>query len=153
MVVSTTFDQIIKSLRLMIHSFPDKRTGKNLTHTMKDVVLSAFSVFFIQSPSFLAYQRTMKKTKGKSNAETLFKIGKIPGDNHIRDILDNVHYDRLFSVFDTIFEIFKKNGYLDLFRGINRNLLIALDGTWYFSSKKIHCKNCSVMHHIDGTVT
>ncbi len=153
MAVSTIFDQIIKSLRLAIQSFPDKRTGKNLTYTIEDIVLSAFSVFFIQSPSFLAYQRTMKKTKGKSNAETLFKIEKIPTDNHIRDILDNVHPERLFSVFDTIFEIFKKNGYLDLFRGINRNLLIALDGTWYFSSKKIHCKNCSVMHHRDGTIT
>ncbi len=153
MAVSTIFDQIIKSLRLAIQSFPDKRTGKNLTYTIEDIVLSAFSVFFIQSPSFLAYQRMMKKTNGKSNAETLFKIEKIPTDNHVRDILDNVHPERLFSVFDTIFEIFKKNGYLDLFRGINRNLLIALDGTWYFSSKKIHCKNCSVMHHRDGTTT
>ena len=90
---------------------------------------------------------------GMSNAETLFKIEKIPSDNHIRDILDNVHHELLFPVFDTIFEIFKKNGYLDSFRSINRNLLIALDGTWYFSSKKIHCKNCSVMHHRDGTTT
>ncbi len=153
MAVSTIFDQIIKSLRLAIQSFPDKRTGKNLTYTIEDIVLSAFSVFFIQSPSFLAYQRTMKKTKGKSNAETLFKIEKIPSDNHIRDILDNVHPERLFPVFDMIFEIFKKNGYLDSFRGINRNLLIALDGTQYFSSKKIHCKNCSAMHHRDGTIT
>ena len=90
---------------------------------------------------------------GKSNAETLFKIGKIPSDSHIRDILDKIHPELLFSVFDLIFEIFKKSGYLDLFRGINRNLLIALDGTWHFSSKKIHCKNCSTMNHKDGTTT
>ena len=32
-----------------------------------------FSMFFIQSPSFLAYQRTMKKAEGESNAETLLK--------------------------------------------------------------------------------
>jgi hypothetical protein len=136
MAVSTIFDQIIKSLRLAIQSFPDKRTGKNLTYTIEDIVLSAFSVFFIQSPSFLAYQRTMKKMNGKSNAETLFKIERIPSDNHIRDILDNVHPELLFSVFDTIFEIFRKNGYLDAFSGINRNILIAMDGTQCFSSKK-----------------
>ena len=138
---------------MAIQSFPDKRTGKNLTYTIEDIVLSAFSVFFIQSPSFLAYQRTMKKMKGMSNAETLFKIGKIPSDNHIRDILDKVHPELLFPVFDRIFEIIKKSGYLDLFRGINRNLLIAIDGTWHFSSKKIHCKNCSTMQHKDGTTT
>ena len=153
MAVPTIFNQIIKSLRLAIQSFPDKRTGKNLTYTIEDIVLSAFSVFFTQSPSFLAHQRTMKKTNGKSNAETLFKIEKIPTDNHIRDILDNVHPDRLFSVFDTIFEMFKKNGYFNSFRGFNQNLLVALDGTRYFSSETIHCKNCSVTHHKDGTIT
>ncbi len=72
---------------------------------------------------------------GMSNAETLFKIEKIPSDNHIRDILDNVHHELIFPVFDTIFEIFKKNGYLDSFRSINRNLLIALDGTLFFIQK------------------
>jgi len=82
----------------VIQSFPDKRTGKNLTYTIEDIVLSAFSVFFIQSPSFLAYQRTMKKMNGVSNAETLFKIGKIPSDNHIRDILDKVHPERLLAL-------------------------------------------------------
>lgn len=137
----------------MIQSFPDKRTGKNLTYTMEDIVLSAFSVFFIQSPSFLAYQKTMKNANGMSNAETLFTIEKIPSDNHIRDILDNVHPELLFPVFDMIFEMLKKNGYLNSFRGINRNLLIALDGTQCFSSEKIHCKNCSVTHHRDGTTT
>nr|QNO46175.1 hypothetical protein LJAJCFKK_00027 [Methanosarcinales archaeon ANME-2c ERB4] len=137
----------------MIRIFPDKRTGKNLTYTIEDIVLSAFSVFFIQSPSFPDYQRTMKKTNGTSNAKTLFKIEKIPSDNHIRDILDNIHPELLFPVFDTIFEMFKKNGYLNSFRGINRNLLIALDGTQYFSSEKIHCKNCSVTHHRYGTIT
>ncbi|MEA1864837.1 MAG: ISNCY family transposase [Euryarchaeota archaeon] len=144
---------MIKSFRLAIQIFPDKRTGKNLTYTMEDIVLSAFSLFFIQSPSFLAFQRTMKKINGISNAETLFKIEKIPTDNHIRDILDIVHPERLFSVFDMISEMFKKNGYLNSFRGINRNLLIALDGTRYFSSDKIHCKNCSEIHHKDGTIT
>ncbi|MEA3282787.1 MAG: hypothetical protein U9Q68_09605, partial [Euryarchaeota archaeon] len=70
--VLTILDQIIKSLRSVIRSFPDERTGKNSTYTMEDIVLSAFSVFFIQSPSFLAYQRTMKNANGMSNAETLF---------------------------------------------------------------------------------
>ena len=46
MAVSTIFDQIIKSLQLVIQSFPDKRTGNNLTYTIEDIVLSAFSVFF-----------------------------------------------------------------------------------------------------------
>jgi hypothetical protein len=38
-----------------IEGFPDPRKGKNRRYSMHDIVLSAFSVFFTQSPSFLSY--------------------------------------------------------------------------------------------------
>ncbi len=63
MALPTIFDKIIKSLRLVIRSFPDGRTGKSLTCNIEDIVLGAFSVFLIQSPSFLTYQRTMVTTQ------------------------------------------------------------------------------------------
>ncbi len=44
-------------------------------------------------------------------------------------------------------------GHLDIFRSYNGNLLIALDGTQYFSSKSIHCENCNQKHHKNGTTT
>ena len=33
----------------------DKRRGKNRHYTMADIGMAAFSVFFMQSPSFLAH--------------------------------------------------------------------------------------------------
>ena len=48
--------------------------------------MSAFSVFFMQSPSFLAHQRDMKLRKGRSNAESLFHLRDIPSDNQIFEI-------------------------------------------------------------------
>jgi hypothetical protein len=41
---------------------------------MEDAALSAFSVFFIQTPSFLCYQRKMADSKGKGNAQSLFWV-------------------------------------------------------------------------------
>jgi len=64
---------------------PDKRTGKNTRYGMEDAALSAFSVFFTQTPSFLEFQRTMEKSKGKSNAQSRFGVHQIPSDRHIRD--------------------------------------------------------------------
>nr|QNO42269.1 hypothetical protein OICIIDJB_00009 [Methanosarcinales archaeon ANME-2c ERB4]QNO43104.1 hypothetical protein MLBHKIFI_00009 [Methanosarcinales archaeon ANME-2c ERB4] len=48
-----------------------------------------------------------------------------------------------------LFEIFKKNGYLDSFRSINRNLLIALDSTRYFSGSLVIrvAHICTVSHY------
>lgn len=144
---------MIGSLRKAIQSFPDKRIGKNLTYSIEDAGLGAFSVFFTQCASFLANQKTMKEIKGKSNAQTLFQIDQIPSDNHIRDLLDPVSPRFVFPVFDKALAGLSDSGYLNEFRIFNGDLLIPLDGTWYFSSKKIHCDNCSTIEHEDGTIT
>ena len=84
----------------MLSSLPDKRTGKSTRYGMEDAAFSAFSVFFTQTPSFLAYQRMMEGSKGKSNAQSLFRVHKIPSDNHIRDLLDPVKPEQIFPIFE-----------------------------------------------------
>jgi hypothetical protein len=115
--------------------------------------LSAFSVFFMQSPSFLDFQRTMQETQGKNNVQTLFGVFAIPTDNHIRNLLDPVAPTPLFSMFDFIFEGLSKAGIVDTYRVLNQTLLLALDGTQYFSSSSVHCSCCSTRHHANGQVT
>ncbi len=79
-----TFDGIVGCVRRIGSSFKDKRTGKNKQYAMEDVVLSAFSVFYLQCPSFLSYQQAMNSEQGNNNARTLFDIENIPTDNHTR---------------------------------------------------------------------
>ena len=87
-----TFKEGIDYLHKRLSNLPDRRIGDNSFISMKDIGLSAFSVFFTQSSSFLEHQKLLNKRMGKSNAKTLFKIEHIPSDNHIRDILDEVAY-------------------------------------------------------------
>ena len=148
-----TFDSLLEAFRSVISKFPDKRTGDNKQYTMEDVALGAFSVFFTQSPSFLTFQKAMQQTKGENNAQTLFGVHQIPSNNHIRDLLDEVPSSHVFPVFDFIVDGINEIGYLDKFRSINNDLLIPLDGTTYFTSKKICCEKCSTKTHKDGTVT
>jgi len=148
-----TFDNMVKQLRSTIANFPDKRRGENKHYSIEDAALGAFSVFFTQSPSFLSFQKSMKKNKGISNAQTLFGMDKIPCDNHIRDLMDVVSPSFVFPVFKYIIKGIENAGHLDLFRSFNNNLLCALDATQYFSSKKLHCKNCSIKEHKNGTTT
>jgi hypothetical protein len=148
-----TFDNMVKYLRSTIGNFPDKRTGENTQYSIEDAALGAFSVFFTQSPSFLSFQKSMEKTKGKSNAQTLFAMDKIPSDNHIRNLMDVVDPCIVFPFFDYMLEGINDSGQLDTFRSYKSNLLCALDATQYFSSNKIHCENCSTKEHQNGTVT
>ena len=100
-----TFSDVVKQLRTTLETFTDRRTGKNITYSLTDAGLSAFSVFFMQSPSFLEFQRTMQKTQGKNNAQTLFGVFEIPTDNHIRSLLDAVEPEAVYPLFDQQFSL------------------------------------------------
>ena len=152
-LLDISFDTMVRKLRSTVCSFPDKRKGQNTQYSIEDIALSGFSVFFTQSPSFLAFQESMQKIKGKNNAESLFEIAKIPSDNHIRDMLDVVPPETVFPLFSFIAETLNAFGHLDAFRSYNNNLLCALDATQYFSSNTIHCDNCSSKDHKNGSTT
>ena len=77
----------------------DKRSGTNSRYPMADIGMAAFSLFFMQHPSFLAFQRTLHENVGRDNTQTLFGIEKIPSDNHIRKVVDGVspeHFEEDF---------------------------------------------------------
>jgi hypothetical protein len=150
-----TFDHLIKRLRAIGAQLPDRRTGDNSFLEMADIVMSAFAVFFTQSPSFLNFQDNMEKTHGCNNARSLFGVGRIPSDNHIRQMLDPIEPVHLLVFFDDLYAAFKKEGLLEAMKSVNDTQLIALDATWYFSSqsKNIHCPNCSSIQHGDGKTT
>jgi len=148
-----TFYTLINFLDSAISQFPDRRLGKNTRYQIRDAALSAFSVFFTQSPSFLSYQISMEQNKGNNNGRTLFGIDKIPCDNQIRALLDPIPANLLFPVFEQTFKMLQETNVVDEFRSFNNDLLIALDGTWFFSSNKIHCENCLTKEHRNGTTT
>ena len=145
-------DGVISELRSVCASLPDKRTGSNIRYEMADFGLSAFSLFFMQSPSFLAHQRALSRARERSNGETLFAMSRIPTDNQIRAMLDPVTPDRLYPLFASLLERLETGGGLRPFRRLDGHLLVALDGTEYFCSAKISCSNCSRRKRGDGAV-
>ena len=148
-----TWDEHLAHLRQLLGGLPDRRTGDNTSYSMEDIGLAAFSVFFTQCSSFLARQKTMQRAQGQSNAQSLFHLEEIPSDNHIRQTLDPVPPDKLFPCYDAVFESLRQAGQLESWRVFQDTLLVAVDGTWYHSSDKIHCDNCSCQEHKSGDKT
>lgn len=151
--VLKTWEQHLAHFRQVVGGFPDHRTGDNLSYSMEDFSLAAFSVFFTQCSSFLAHQKAMQRAKGRSNAQSLFHIEAIPCDNQIRKILDPVPPEKLFPCYDAALESLSQTGQLESWRTLADKLLMTLDGTWYYSSKKIQCPNCSSLEHQSGEKT
>jgi len=59
-------ETLLNGVRSACAAFPDKRLG-DVRYSMADIGLSAFSLFFMQSESFLAYQRELEAGRKTSN--------------------------------------------------------------------------------------
>jgi len=145
-----TFNILLNFLNAAFDEFKDNRKGTNTRYLIREAAFSAFSVFFTQSPSFLAYQASMEKNTGNNNARTILGFHSIPSDNHIRNLLDPTCAEALGPVFLKVLAYLEKTQILDSYRNFSNSLLVILDGTGYFNSEKLNCKFCSVKHHRDG---
>ena len=135
---------LIEKVRAAFRSLPDGRgQSNNRRYEREGAALSAFAVFFSQSPSFLDSQVRMQKQQGRNNAASLFGVHEIPCDNPIRNLLDPVPAMTLFPVIADIGDVRYHPGCLEAFRSINGTFLMALDGTGFFSSENIACAHGS----------
>jgi hypothetical protein len=138
-------------MRTTLDGLPDLRQGQNITYSIFDAAASAFSVFFMQSPSFLSFQKSMQDSTGHNNATSIYEVEQIPSDNQIRNLLDPLEASHLFPVFEQVTGLLADSGELQAYRDGHNQLLIILDGMRFFSSYEIHCKNCS--HSTKGEKT
>src|SRR6185437_10904958 len=148
----SALESLIGELREVCAGLPDKRRGppRDSAYAMADIGASAFSLFFMGSPSFLAHQRALAEGHGRSKCQTLFGIAAIPSDNYIRLMLDGA----VPAAFDGLFlkglAALAEGDALTPFQRLGGRVLIALDGTEHFCSRKLHCPRCSRRQRSDG---
>lgn len=135
--------KIISHFRESWQGLPDERKANNNTrYRIADAGLAAFSTFFLQLPSFLAFQRRMEQSKGRSNSQSLFQVEQIPSDAQIRNLLDPLTPEQFDGDYRWVVAELEKSGHLQPFRSQANTLLVALDGVTYHSSTTIHCAEC-----------
>jgi hypothetical protein len=146
-----TADVLIKQIRDTFDRLLDVRKGgNNQSYAVADAALSAFAVFFTQSPSFLDYQVRMQKERGRNNATSLFGVHKIPCDQQCRNLLDPVPPEELAPLLMNIVDGLYRLGVLETHRTLAGGFTVALDGTEYFASNAISCPNCSTRTLANG---
>jgi hypothetical protein len=138
-----SLSSILDRIARVLDAQEDKRRAASCVDEIRDAGLAAFSVFFTQSASFLGHQRDWQRRKGKSNANSVFSLKKIPTDPQIRNLLDEVEADDLARVYRHLVQSLAEAKVLEQFKVAGRYYLLAMDGTQYFSSEKIHCQSCS----------
>src|SRR5471030_588895 len=143
---------LLSGLMTVCATFPDSRKGRGGNIEIVDFGLSAFSMFFMQSASFLAFQRSLEKGQGRSNGETLFGIDRIPSDNYIRDMLDEADPALLRPCFEPMEALLAEPPMRQAFGRLGGRTLVAWDGTEYFCSQKLGCPHCLTRKRSNGKV-
>src|SRR4051794_29598297 len=161
----SALEELLSDLKEVCAGLEDKRRGEGYHYTMADIGLAAFSVFFMQSPSFLGHQRALAEGHGRSNCQTLLGMAatfarKSRSDFGLRCAsrpdAPLVHRppSRATTTSARCSTATRpapstgcsSRGWRALPRpfGIPApGLLIALDGTEHFCSRKIGCPQCS----------
>src|SRR6201993_1105190 len=138
-----SFDHLQALLRQYTAGLPDvRKPSPNTRYTIQNAALGAFGIFFMQSPSFLESHRRPHNRKGPETPQPLFGDEPIPCDNQIRTLLDPIAPRYFTPVFFEVLAHLEQQHWLEPFRVLDHQLLVSLDGTQYFSSQALHCRNC-----------
>ena len=141
-------DALFGLLRTGFADIADHRPGKP-DISLTDVLMSAFAMFSLKSPSLLAFDQ--ERTEG--NLHRVYGIERVPCDTAMREILDPVEPECLCPLFTHVFRALQRGKALEEMVFVEGHYLLALDGTGYFSSQQIHCASCLERHHRNGTIT
>src|SRR4029434_9813845 len=107
------------------------------------------AMFSLKAPALLAFD----KARAEGNLHTIYGIAWVPGDMHMREILDPVSPKVLRPVFTSVFRQWQRGKALEAMTFLDGHYLLALDGTGYFSSTTIHCASCLHQVHRNGSIT
>jgi hypothetical protein len=141
---------LFRTVRSGFDQITDVRSGKTEI-SLSDALMSAFAMFSLKDPSLLAFDKRCHDPN--DNFRTIYGIASVPSDSQMRTILDPIDPVGLRPLFSDIFRCLQRGKVLEDYVFLNDCYLLALDGTGYFSSKKIHCASCMVKHHRGGSVS
>ena len=129
-------DGLLRTLRVGFQQIPDHRPSPDIL--LRDALMSAFALFSLKDPSLLAFD----ERRADGNLRRVYRIGQVPSDTRLREILDPVDPAQLRPLFNDVFRSLQRGKALEALVFHDNCYLLALDGTGYFSSPTIHCDSC-----------
>ena len=127
--------------------------GKEIEISISDCLMSALALFKLKFPSLLDFDNKKEQTPIKQNLKNLFKIKHVPCDAYMRERLDEVNPREIRKAFTSVFSSLQRGKVFEKYKYLDGKYLLLSDGTGYFSSHNIHCKNCCEKHHRNGSTT
>ncbi len=131
-------DALFQTIHDDFDCVPDTRKGKSKIE-ISDALMSGFAMFSLKDPSLLAFD---ERRGVDANLNSIYKIANVPCDTQLRTILDPVEPDDLRAAFKNPFRQLQRSNLLEKMKFYEGHYLLSLDGTGFFSSKKLFSDIC-----------
>ena len=131
-------DELFSSLHNDFSKISDFRQG-DMEISIADALMSGFAMFSLKDPSLLAFDERREVDQNLSN---IYLIDKVPCDTQMRKILDPIDPEELRSAYKGPFRQLQRGKALERMVFSEGCYLLSLDGTGFFSSKKLHSDIC-----------
>jgi len=131
-------DALFKALHGDFSNVSDFRQGVPEI-SMADALMSGFTMFSLKDPSLLAFD---ERRGTDQNLRTIYNIEKVPCDTQMRKILDPVNPEQLRAAFKGPMRQLQRGKILEDMVFFEGCYLLSLDGTGFFTSKKLHSEIC-----------
>ncbi len=154
---SLTFEAVVSLLRTEFSFLDSQRENGRNEYPLSDILMSGLAMLFFQDPSLLQFQERLLRKKGRCNLQTMFGIRGVPAATQMRERLDEVAPERVRCVLPVLFERVRRSGWakewqqeISTGRDAGFYYVLALDGTDYFNSEAISCRQCLVRRDKTG---
>ncbi|RLC29676.1 transposase [Candidatus Woesebacteria bacterium] len=135
-------DALFMVIQREFEKIPEFRTG-DIEISIPDALMSAFAMFSLKDPSLLKFDERRKDEAECQNLESVYGIKNIPSDSRMREICDEIDPKKYLSpIFKVLFRHLQRGKELEPMVFYKGCYLLNLDGTGFFSSKKVSAPYC-----------
>jgi len=131
---------LFELVRQSFDKIKDSRAA-NISIGLKDALMSGFALFSLKDSSLLAFEQRRQDEAKVGNLKQVYGIEEVPSDSQMRTILDEVEPEELRAGYKDIFQAAQRGKVLEGMSFLG-GYLLSIDGTTYYTSKKIHCAGC-----------
>jgi hypothetical protein len=136
-----TADALFSTIKDKFDKIPDFRSA-DVDITLSDALMSGFAMFSLKDSSLLSFDKRRKDEAECQNLRAIYGIETIPSDTRMREICDNIDPKNVSPLFKDIFRQLQRGKALEQMVFYEGCYLLNLDGTGFFSSKKLSAPFC-----------
>jgi len=145
---------LLTNVRQKFDKIKDSTSKRSRDYSLTDCLMSGVAIFGMKYPSLLQFDKDSRHNEVvKSNLKSLYLVKDAPSDTQFRERLDVIDPNQLQRGINAVITQLQRGRALEAYQHIDNRYLIPMDGTGFFSSHEVHCDNCCVKTHKNGTVT